>query len=46
MFLVGQRDIVHPDRKEGAYAVDDFFRRSHFTVKGSDLLGSGSSAIL
>ena len=45
MLRAAQSAIVHPERSEGAYAVDGFLRRSHFKVSGSavDLPVAGTS---
>lgn len=37
VFFADHSDMVHPDRSEGAYI--GFFRRSHFTTKGSKDFG-------
>jgi len=41
MSFAAHKAIVHPDRSDGANAVDGRFLRSHFTVRGSTL-GSAS----
>lgn len=32
MFFAGHKDMVHPERREGAKAVDGLFRFSHFRI--------------
>lgn len=35
MFFADHNAIVHPERRDGAYAVDAFFRFSHLSTSGS-----------